>query len=406
MLLPSLALAAANDVEIGSPVLIVQGPPGEQRWGRYQFPSIYRMDGNRLMVSVHVEADAAEAYGLPSRLFVSSDGGASWREDSGAMKRPHGLRLPNGDWLRIDTPAALRAEKLKFPQPVGQMNSYSLTYTLYRVADLPPALRRIFFRRFTRRSWHSQSAELEDPLALRYVVDGRFPMIWWGDLRTTPDGQILAVTYPSITQSGSRFVANAACFRSQDFGRTWNLQGRIAYQPDPKADPKADLRDGFTEPAFEILADGSLLAVLRTTDGHGIGPMYHSYSQDSGKTWTRPVAFAPNGVLPRLLRLGNGVLVLASGRPGAELRFSFDGRGESWTPPYPLVTLSSDKSQVDSCGYTDLVALDANTFLVVYSWFRMPDTEGRPRKSILVRRVRVPMPEPLPPKRDVNPAGG
>ncbi len=88
------------------------------------------------------------------------------------------------------------------------------------------------------------------------------------------------------------------------------------------ADPKGRDRAGFTEPAFVILQDGTFLCVLRTTDGLGHGPMYTSRSRDRGATWSTPEVIAPAGVLPRLLTLDNGVVVLTSGRPGVQMRFS------------------------------------------------------------------------------------
>jgi hypothetical protein len=60
------------------------------------------------------------------------------------------------------------------------------------------------------------------------------------------------------------------------------LQGRLAYQFDAKADPHGAERGDFTEPAFESLKDGSLNAVLRTTDDHGVGPMYESRLERHG----------------------------------------------------------------------------------------------------------------------------
>jgi hypothetical protein len=161
------------------------------------------------------------------------------------------------------------------------------------------------------------------------------------------------------------------------------------FRPDAAADPHAAGRNGFGEPASVVLRDGSLLVVLRTTDGLGVGPMYLTRSLDGGSSWSPPRAFRPTGVMPRLLRLGNGVLVLSSGRPGADLSFSLDGHGEQWTALQPLVRLASPGVQDDSCGYTSLLALDEETFLVAYSWFKRPDASGVPRKAVLVRRVTV-----------------
>jgi hypothetical protein len=119
------------------------------------------------------------------------------------------------------------------------------------------------------------------------------------------------------------------------------------------------------------------------------GPLYLSRSRDLGKTWSKPEIIAPNGVYPRLLRLANGVLVLSSGRPGAEVRLCYDKQARNWSAPYRLVPLTSPNVQVDSCGYTDLVALDRNSFLVVYSWFKSPAPDGQTHKGILVRRITV-----------------
>jgi len=72
-----------------------------------------------------------------------------------------------------------------------------------------------------------------------------------------------------------------------------------------------------------------------------------------------------------------------------DLRFSFDGRGRHWTEPRALVPADPARPQADSCGYTDLLALDRDTFLVVYSWFNRPGADGLPHKAVLARRVTV-----------------
>ena len=80
---------------------------------------------------------------------------------------------------------------------------------------------------------------------------------------------------------------------------------------------------------------------------------------------------------------------MSTGRPGADLSFSSDGRGETWSEPHLLVPITSDYNQHDSCGYTSLLALDDNAFLVAYSWFQKPAGNGGTRKAIFVRRVWV-----------------
>ena len=390
-LLAALALSAAPRIQIGEPVLVVEGPAAEKRWGRYQFPSLSQMADGSLAAFVHVEADAAASYGLPQKTFVSKDGGASWHADETAAGRARGLLLANGDRLLLATTAPIPLAGRTLPKPAGEQVSYSVAHTIYRMRDLEPEFRLIFFDRYRRgaSAWERESTPLDDPKGFRYSVSGLFPRIWWGDMRLAPDQSLVAVVYPALDRIGKTFYHSPACYRSLDQGKSWRRRGRIRYLPDLAADPVGKQRGGFGEPALEVLRDGSLLSVLRTTDGHGLGPMYLSRSRDLGKSWTKPAAFTKYGVMPRLLLLKNGTLVLATGRPGAELRFSFDGRGENWSEAYRLVPISSDKAQGDSCGYTDLAALDDHSFLVIYSWFKRPGADGATHKAILVRRVEV-----------------
>jgi hypothetical protein len=278
--------------------------------------------------------------------------------------------------------------ELTLPAPVGTLiGTYGqLPYTYYRHDELPLILQGVPLSRRPAGSdrWVEERARLDDPAMQRYTIQEVFPVVWWGDVHLTTDGSLLAIVYPCSAEG------EVACYRSRDFARSWQPQGRILYRPDLKADPLAAGRTwGFTEPGTVILRDGSLLAALRTTDGLGVGPMYLTRSKDLGRSWPAPHVMSPTGVMPRLLQLGNGVIVLSSGRPGVDLRFSFDHRGETWTEPHALVPLTSDDVQADSCGYTSLIALDDDSFLVAYSWFKRPGTDGQTHKAVLVRRVTV-----------------
>lgn len=386
--------APAVRVTVSDPVVVAEAPVGERRWGRYQFPSLDRLVDGRIALSFHVNEDSAHAYGRrpsePDR-GVSADGGKSWTLVH-SLERTAGLLLPNGDRLiagRPDvTPPAIPVAELRLPDPVGTIvGTYGrLPYTFYRHDALPEALQGVPMARLApgKTEWKIERARLLDPGFQRYTIQEVFPLVWWGDLNLAEDGSILAVVYPRSIEG------DVACHRSTDHGRSWRLQGRIAYEPDAGADPQARGRtQGFTEPGSVLLADGSLLVMLRTTDGLGVGPLYSSRSTDLGKTWSKPAVVNASGVMPRLHRLGNGVLVLSYGRPGAEMRFSFDGRGGLWSDPFKLVPLSSADIQADSCGYTSLLPLSANSFLVAYSWFRRPGSDGAPRKALLVRHVTV-----------------
>ena len=386
--------ASPARVKMSEPVVVAEGPVEERRWGRYQFPSLDRLLDGRIALSFHVNEDSARAYGQKppqADRGVSADGGRTWTLVH-SRERTAGLLLPNGDRLiagRPDvTPPAIPVAELNLPDPVGTIiGTYGkLPYTFYRHDDLPEALRGVPAARLPagKSEWVVERASLLDPGFQRYTIQEVFPVVWWGDLNLTADGSLLAVVYPRSIDG------DVACHRSTDFGRSWHLEGRISYEPDARSDPQASARtQGFTEPGSVLLADGTLLVMLRTTDGLGVGPLYSSRSTDLGKTWSKPVLVNASGVMPRLLRLGNGVLVLSYGRPGAELRFNYDGRGTTWSEPLKLLPLTSADVQADSCGYTSLLPLSDNSFLIAYSWFKRPGDDGSMRKTLLVRKVIV-----------------
>jgi hypothetical protein len=293
------------------------------------------------------------------------------------------------------TPKAIRISELRLPKPVQDTSdTYSKAkQTLYRLSELPPEVQGVCLSRIAKGQTKtvSERAILDDPQALRYSLQDLFPIVWWGDLRVARDGSIIAGIYPGyrLRDDGSVDPKGGVFFyRSTDAGRSWKIQGRIPYQPDLVADPRGGERMGYTEPAFAILADGSFLCVTRTTDGIGNGPMYASRSQDLGRTWSRPEVIARSGVLPRLLRLANGVVVLSSGRPGVQLRFCAEGRGTAWSEPLELLPYANEKEEV-SCGYTSLLATGPDRFLIIYSDFKYPTPAGALRKAIKVCEVIV-----------------
>lgn len=364
-----------------------------EKWGFFQFPSIMRRSDGSLAIKWNLNIDAIEAYG--SHQFgsaVSRDGGLSWqavevKEDAGDVL------LPNGDRINVLTPKPIKTEELQLPQPIGRgMDTYARSaYDFYKLHDLPESRQGVFLTRLKKDAldWQGEKATLYDPQAARYSFRGLFPVLFWGDLHIANDQSLIAGIYPGfyITENGTVDPKSATFFyRSTDNGHSWKIQGRVLYIPDTNVDSVANKRMGFTEPAFEIMADGSFMSVVRTTDGQGNGPMYESRSTDLGKTWTRPEVIAPSGVLPRLLRLANGVTVLSSGRPGVQLRFSTDKNKGKWSDPFELLPYKEQKEQV-SCGYTGLIATGPDRFLIVYSDFKFENEAKEIRKAIKVREV-------------------
>ncbi len=383
------------NIQLGDPVIVSQAPPHLRSWGPWQFPLLHRLEDGRLLLEFHKEADSAVAYGLPPGQAVSQDEGASWQElPAGGLEA--GLRLPNGDRLRAFQKPSLPAADLALPAAWAHLpSSYDITYTYYRRAALPPELRRGWWLRRQAAgsaAWQEEQAQVETPHDLVYATENVFvfPYFEQDRLHVAPDGELLATLYglPQVERDRTivrRFLALLVA--SRDNGRTWRIKSAIPYYPDPKADRLWDARDGFTEPQIGFLPDGSLLALLRTSDGNGQGPLYATRSTDGGSSWELPRVFDQIGVWPQLLTLQNGVTLAAYGRPGLYVRAASDPAARRWGRRRTIVP--PRETGHDTCSYCDLLALSDHEALIAYSDFNVPDRAGRPCKSILARKIRV-----------------
>ncbi|HEY8689117.1 MAG TPA: sialidase family protein [Chitinophagaceae bacterium] len=400
--IPAYEATTINYKRDGKSLLIVrlEGPAivgvatKPEKWGFFQFPSIYRSKDNIVVAKWNMSEDAVESYGKGGHggFAVSRDGGKSW-SPSENPSIGGGLLLPGGDRIKIYTPKAIATGELKLPIPVVANKG---GIGLYKLSELPEILQGVYLNRLAKggASWVTEHNVLDDPQAVRYTISGLFPLVWWGDMHVAADGSIITGIYPGfyLNEKGGVDPSGVLFYRSTDEGHTWKLQGRIPYQPDLITDPTGDKRlsFGFTEPAFEILSDGTFLCVMRTTDNFvSNSPMYFSRSTDLGVKWTKPQTFTKAGVLPRLLQLDNGVIVLASGRPGVQLRFCTDNKGQGWTDPFEMLPFKNEKDPAVSCGYTGLLATGPNSFLLIYSDFNYRNKDNQIRKAIKVREVTV-----------------
>lgn len=380
---------------LNDPVVVSQARPGLRTWGPWQFPVLQRLEDGRLLLEFHKEADSATAYGLPKGQAVSADDGATWR-DVPTPGIVSGLRLPNGDLLQAFLRPSVPTAGLNLPKPLAHVpSSYNVTYTYYRRAELPADLQSgWWFRRRPAGSsvWVDEQARVEVPDDLASTTEDVlvFPFFEQDRIQVGPDGRLVATLYGLPQMSDGRFLVRRALsmlVESLDNGRTWRLKSTIPYYPDQGSDPFWDARDGFTEPQIAFLPDGSILALLRTTDGNGVGPMYVTRSSDGGTTWDSPRVFDSLGVWPQMLTLQNGVTLVSYGRPGLYLRATDDPAARKWRKRMTVV--EPGVIGQDTCSYSDLIALTDHEALVAYSDFNTPDREGRPCKTILVRRVEI-----------------
>ncbi|MDA0990183.1 MAG: sialidase family protein [Verrucomicrobia bacterium] len=94
------------------------------------------------------------------------------------------------------------------------------------------------------------------------------------------------------------------------------------------------------------------------------------------------------GVFPALVRLANGALLLAFGRPGVWVSTSFDG-GRTWDDPVPVIEGDAGNNAAHTCGYTNLLPVSDDAALLVYADFQHVGPDGLPCKSVEVRRITV-----------------
>lgn len=134
--------------------------------------------------------------------------------------------------------------------------------------------------------------------------------------------------------------------------------------------------EGPGENSIVGLPNGDLLCVMRVgvkqfTVYEGAKTalrMLQARSSDGGRTWRRR-CLPIEGVSPKLLRLSNGVLVLAFGRPGNSLAFSSDG-GRIWGREIAITA-----ADINTTGYCDIMEVAPGRMLVVYDAYNT-DAQG------------------------------
>lgn len=382
-------------IHLREPVMVAMADQ-EEKWGYFQFPSIGMAEDGTLVVSWQMKEDSHTTYGVQSTRqyapMMSKDNGRTWHPQDRIYERQtmgYNITLKNGSRLSVLTPRSQDIRTFKdFPKAIAKTEMYNY----YLVDSLPDKLQGVYFN-YTKPGQETRviHSHLIDPGLLRYSQDDCMSVVWWGNIRQLADNSLVAGVYPAdyIGDNGELIDGGISFYQSYDEGKNWNILGKI--QPPPKKLKKKykSEEDGWSEPAFEILADSSFICVMRSGMSD---PMYESISKDYGHTWSDVVAVAPNGVKPRLLPLKKGVLVLASGRPGIQLRFNLDGTGTRWTEPIDMIPFMNEDGTFTrdvSCGYASILVAGDDSFYLVYSDFTKSNVDGQIRKSIWCRKVTV-----------------
>ncbi|MFH0964270.1 MAG: exo-alpha-sialidase [Planctomycetota bacterium] len=211
-----------------------------------------------------------------------------------------------------------------------------------------------------------------------------YPAFDKGKILELPDGGLLAPMYGYLEGDTQYRVL---LMRSADKGHSWRYYSTVAYDPD---DPDPDLVGqycGFCEPSFARLPNGQLLCVMRTQGTHlpaEYRPLYVAWSDDLGKTWTKPVPTQPHlmNIWPTLAVLDNGVVACAYGRPGFHVAFSIDN-GRTWRDRVSFSHLSVN----EVTGQVDIVKAGPNKLVAIGG-----TENGTKVFPITVERLTVPSP--------------
>ena len=139
-------------------------------------------------------------------------------------------------------------------------------------------------------------------------------------------------------------------YRSTNGGRTWGDQSKIA--------------DDFDETALVVLPEDRLMAVLRSKNGAFLST---SFSEDKGRTWSRPRQITAKQEHPAdVILLNDGRLLLTYGernRPyGVRAKISKD-LGLSWEPE--TIVLVADAENTD-CGYPSSAEISPGKVVTLY----------------------------------------
>ncbi|MCL2741617.1 MAG: glycoside hydrolase [Oscillospiraceae bacterium] len=402
-------------VKMGDPIMVDQAPSkpdeatpfpvteGAKAWGRYRMPKVYRMPDGAMALTYSMSIDHYYDQGRTSPLFTSTDGGHAWKKAAwphpGLENAMHPVisEVDGGQYYTITARNGINVSEHDMPERfdygVGTM-----PFSGYRLADCPKGVRD-WFADLNAMRWVPGDGPDSGWRKERPVWDHEGQFVWAYDDKPQNIrgewGQSLYFEHPIIRMGGALYVADywttylrpdgtpPDCWEShlmvsEDNARTWKRRSVIF-----------SLDVSSCEPALALHGKDELVCVMRAESrDHNAYPnnMRITRSTDGGHTWAEPEAVHGYGVFPQLTVLENGIMALSYGRaPGTWLSFSPDG-GRSWSEPAAVL---DEAGKASSCGYTSLLPLGANEFIIAYGDIHRTDAEGKERKTILVRHVEV-----------------
>lgn len=314
-----------------------------------------------------------EKYRYPgmARWMVSHDHGDCWREVKYIGEIGHGQDVVTAG----------------FELPDGR-------YYLYEMYTLPTDKTGCFIARL----WIAKDGfrTFEGPFSVPVSVPDAIPSfddqgnsnaggpVLWRSIVRMPNNDLLATAYccfpgddmsDGCGGSGHNYKKRSILLISRDDGMSWEYLSTIAF--DPTFGP-----EGCVEPTLVRISQGPktgrLLCHMRTGSFGSI--ILRVFSDDDGKTWSKPEPLNAYGIVPGLTELSDGTLIFNYGTRlcGREVpgwthgnRIMLSRDSETWSEPIKVPQQSnvpgaySDPLWLDSSG-SSLVELIPGTLLLVY----------------------------------------
>ena len=403
-------------LEIGDPVVVVQGAVGDQAWGHYNFPSIKKTSKGHILVGWDYGTDDIDYRSPPADVVVnkiSEDNGKTFRltraddavrSDRKFDDRTTFLRMKNGkDFIGFRAKGSHPAEYIGRYTPAyeGVQKRYYFAEDLAETEDTavyaierdPVTGEEELFA--CKVNWPYSTISLFVNRGLLFPRTMTFALNSCNTM-FEKDGDLYTVLYTCAPdaeaktreESIHKYMAYSGCyvFKSSDCGRTWDYLSQILVDDGLfRADKTFE---GLSEPHMKVMPDGSVTMLMRT--GHCL-PSYIAHSTDMCKTWSKPQIFDDCGVLPCLCPLPCGVTLASYGRPVLKVRATADPAGVTWEEPIQLFLHGMHKENYmeRSCFYTQMVAVGDDRALVVYVDSQYPNADGEPAKTVCVREICV-----------------
>jgi hypothetical protein len=228
----------------------------------------------------------------------------------------------------------------------------------------------------------TSAVSIPDIVAHTKWVKHGWPSFGVGKIVQLANGDLLGTLYGNL--KGDNNWYRTMLLRSKDQGESWQYHASIAFSPDDPDPQLAGQYCGYCEPSLASLPDGRLLCIMRTQGTHYPGeyrPLYQCWSDDLGKTWTRPTPSKPHlmNIAPVLAVLDNSVAACVYGRPGFHVAFSLDS-GHTWQDRISF----SDLPVGVITGQFDIVKVGPNRLVTIGS-----DADGTKVWPLTVGRVKV-----------------